>query len=402
MLPLVSADYTCVPLKTIVTISPTEILAGQDFTITASITNKPSNSIVSAAVVDQLGYSKQIVVGTKDLLFDKWYFKFSGISTAGQYTIKVYLTGYDNNEASGTYPFSISPALDVTFSPGEKTTQYVGQDITANYIVNTPNVVPSCTITSTFRGQPLTLNYNIVPQLAGRYNVVIPSGQITSSGELDLFLRCEDLSGAYGTVVKPTVIQMQIATLGVNLELPTGVKAGDERTITITTSGINGQSLDVDQIVLTIRTPSSGTTTIQCYQSTCNSIFVHTSGTGVYKYSYKFLVSQSYYFLATARSLSLSSDGASGSPPGTEQSVAVGPGPTSCGNGQCESDKGEDKTTCPQDCGSAHICGDQTCDAGETSSSCPEDCGSFPWMYVVIAILAVVIIAIMYFLFIKK
>jgi len=46
-----------------------------------------------------------------------------------------------------------------------------------------------------------------------------------------------------------------------------------------------------------------------------------------------------------------------------------------CGNGQCETSKGESATSCPQDCGGTQpVCGNGTCEAGEDSTSCPTDC----------------------------
>src|SRR6185312_10231807 len=49
-----------------------------------------------------------------------------------------------------------------------------------------------------------------------------------------------------------------------------------------------------------------------------------------------------------------------------------------CGNGQCETSKGESATSCPSDCGgggSNAVCGDGTCQSTESSTTCPADCG---------------------------
>jgi len=45
-----------------------------------------------------------------------------------------------------------------------------------------------------------------------------------------------------------------------------------------------------------------------------------------------------------------------------------------CGNGTC--DAGEDKTSCPADCGGT--CGDGKCEPSESCTSCPDDCGKCP------------------------
>lgn len=51
------------------------------------------------------------------------------------------------------------------------------------------------------------------------------------------------------------------------------------------------------------------------------------------------------------------------------------PCPAVCGDGNCESSKGETCSTCASDCGTcAVVCGDGNCDATETVSSCPQDC----------------------------
>jgi len=49
-----------------------------------------------------------------------------------------------------------------------------------------------------------------------------------------------------------------------------------------------------------------------------------------------------------------------------------------CGDGNCNSNKGETELTCPQDCAGGSVCGDNTCAADETCSSCEKDCGSCP------------------------
>jgi len=51
-----------------------------------------------------------------------------------------------------------------------------------------------------------------------------------------------------------------------------------------------------------------------------------------------------------------------------------------CGNGQCETTKGESATSCPSDCGGGGsnaqpVCGNGQCETGETSATCPSDCG---------------------------
>jgi hypothetical protein len=51
-------------------------------------------------------------------------------------------------------------------------------------------------------------------------------------------------------------------------------------------------------------------------------------------------------------------------------SCASGGGSAVCGNGRCES--GEDRFTCPADCGA--FCGNQVCEVGESTASCPGDC----------------------------
>ncbi len=47
---------------------------------------------------------------------------------------------------------------------------------------------------------------------------------------------------------------------------------------------------------------------------------------------------------------------------------------TKCGNGSCETDKGENMCNCPDDC--KVVCGDGTCDSetGENCGTCPADC----------------------------
>src|SRR3569623_1277539 len=50
-----------------------------------------------------------------------------------------------------------------------------------------------------------------------------------------------------------------------------------------------------------------------------------------------------------------------------------------CGNGQCETSKGESATSCPVDCGGGGsnvnaVCGNGQCETGETMASCPADC----------------------------
>ncbi len=54
-----------------------------------------------------------------------------------------------------------------------------------------------------------------------------------------------------------------------------------------------------------------------------------------------------------------------------------------CGNGTCESSKGETAATCPSDCGqgsgsgsSTAVCGNGICEVGENQTSCPSDCGT--------------------------
>lgn len=48
-----------------------------------------------------------------------------------------------------------------------------------------------------------------------------------------------------------------------------------------------------------------------------------------------------------------------------------------CGNGTCESTKGETASTCSSDCLTPATCNNNgTCDAGETTANCAADCGS--------------------------
>lgn len=47
-----------------------------------------------------------------------------------------------------------------------------------------------------------------------------------------------------------------------------------------------------------------------------------------------------------------------------------------CGDGTCESIKGEDYTNCPQDCPKPVVCGDDICGVNENHLNCPEDCPS--------------------------
>jgi len=61
------------------------------------------------------------------------------------------------------------------------------------------------------------------------------------------------------------------------------------------------------------------------------------------------------------------------------QDCGSGGGAAVCGNGQCETSKGESATSCPMDCGgsggsNAAVCGNGTCETGEDSTSCPTDC----------------------------
>jgi hypothetical protein len=55
--------------------------------------------------------------------------------------------------------------------------------------------------------------------------------------------------------------------------------------------------------------------------------------------------------------------------------TGVGGGGGWCGNGFCEPWLGENATNCPNDCGSAPICGNGVCEVGENSTTCPNDCG---------------------------
>jgi len=74
-----------------------------------------------------------------------------------------------------------------------------------------------------------------------------------------------------------------------------------------------------------------------------------------------------------------------------------------CGDGICESDKGENYENCPADCQHVDICGDGICGPTESSASCPEDCKPiFPWwklivflVWVLLIILVIVIIIIL-------
>ncbi|MCH8147624.1 MAG: hypothetical protein IH987_06455, partial [Planctomycetes bacterium] len=45
-----------------------------------------------------------------------------------------------------------------------------------------------------------------------------------------------------------------------------------------------------------------------------------------------------------------------------------------CGDGECESGRGEDSCTCPEDCGPP-VCGDGVCECEENQGNCCQDCG---------------------------
>jgi hypothetical protein len=51
---------------------------------------------------------------------------------------------------------------------------------------------------------------------------------------------------------------------------------------------------------------------------------------------------------------------------------------SSCGNGVCESSRGETASTCPDDCATSFVCGNGVCEGtkGETCTNCSTDCGS--------------------------
>jgi hypothetical protein len=49
---------------------------------------------------------------------------------------------------------------------------------------------------------------------------------------------------------------------------------------------------------------------------------------------------------------------------------------SSCGNGVCESSKGETPSSCPADCATTSCNNNGICESGETCTSCPGDCGS--------------------------
>lgn len=49
-----------------------------------------------------------------------------------------------------------------------------------------------------------------------------------------------------------------------------------------------------------------------------------------------------------------------------------------CGDGKCDSNKGETAITCSVDCTGGSVCGDGICNADETCSSCEADCGVCP------------------------
>jgi hypothetical protein len=391
------ADYTCQPTSITITINtlPT-INVGQKITITASVNGNPSGNPVYGDIVGSLGVL-QTVTGICDS--NVCTFTFASLQTAGDYTVRIYTQHpATNTNVQSQKAFTVNPPLSITIVSSE-TIFYYGSDIKFRATI-TPDVcsneflLSKCThlVELQFGTEKITVNANRKDIGGGLFDYTIASTEIPATQvqkgqqNMIIYLTVKDLSNRYGTTTSSLKsLSIIPATIVTNLDVPITSTVDTFPRIKLNFQ-IGGTPTDVDSFEMAITLPNGQ---IQIFQQ---SQFIHEQ-TGQYVLSsFKFTIPQSYKY--EVRNIKLNQNGIviTGVPVTADTAVENPPGPTDCGNGICQADKGETTINCPGDC-NPDVCGNGRCGADETAQNCPSDCKSSNWiLYVIIGVVLAVII----------
>ena len=273
--------------------------ANTPFDVEVTITNFPSDKNVFSDIIDDKGNVVQTKQGTY-IGDNEWKFYFDPLSP-GTYTIETRLihptTGEDVVETS--QPFSSRTKLSVTFTSTQPTLNTI-EDISLNLWVRPipPEdwekvlTVKKLELIGS-KDIPLTPKYE---NCAGDFcNVIIPKGYITDPGVYTFTITVSDRNRLYDPETKSIEsIEVVHPKVGIILDAPVSAQAGKSYDITITTTGVGGNPMDVDKLELRITWPGG---TEQVYETTD---FIHTPGSGEYIMSFTFTSGQQHYFKVSA------------------------------------------------------------------------------------------------------
>lgn len=364
MMPLVSADYTCVPATVTITINSADSYSvNTPFNFMVTVTNFPSSGVLSGQITGNNVAPKNII-GTK-ISDTQWKFSVDSITTGGVYTITISgVNTITNKLESANKNVAITSALGVKLWTDESI-QYTTNDLILHAQISPIGCsVASWTLTAEKRSYlgvytPVSINalpINPVGDMCDfkitkeQFQLLQPSGD----GYYNFILQASDPNNQYyQNSYKFSDVQISKPQISASITVPSGdqdCKAGVS--ITINTLGVKSVPVEVDSISLLIHPSSGNDITI--------TTFTHIVGTAGYNHIYTSNLGQIVYLTAN-----VFADTKGYSSAQVTSSITCKSGPTVeiCNNGVDDNGNGLIDCADPQ-CTGSQYCGGPVCTSG--------------------------------------